>query len=297
VAVSADGNPFWGALDPYWGGATAVAEAMRNVAAVGAVPQCLTDCLNFGNPEDPAVFHQFREAVRGLGDAARRLGLKGEPGAPVPFVSGNVSLYNESARGQAIPPSPIVACFGTIDDYSRAVAQTVRGPASRLVLVGHRRRELGGSVYYQVRGLTGGLPPTVDFDHERGAIYGTIDAIDRGLVSAAHDISEGGLVTAIFEMLAGSAFGVQIDLPAHPFGLKPDEALFSESGGFVLEVAEEHLEAVDAIFGRYEVKPLTVGSLLDDRVFRIDVEGERVADLEMSDMEHRWRSTVPELLA
>ncbi|TPW01076.1 MAG: phosphoribosylformylglycinamidine synthase, partial [bacterium] len=146
VAVSVDGNPRYGRLDPWRGGATAVAEAMRNVAAVGATPHALTDCLNFGNPEDPEVFHEFRESVRGLGEAARRLGLKGEPGAPVPFVSGNVSLYNFSATGRAIPPSPIVACFGILEDYSRAVGQTARRSRSLLVLVGDRRAEFGGSI-------------------------------------------------------------------------------------------------------------------------------------------------------
>ena len=297
VAVSVDGNPVRGALDPYWGGATAVAEAMRNVAAVGAVPQCLTDCLNFGNPEDPAVFHQFREAVRGLGDAARRLGLKGEPNAPLPFVSGNVSFYNESTTGRAIPPSPIVACFGTIDDYSRAVPQTVRLAGTRLVLVGNRRRELGGSIYYAVRGIAGGLPPTVDFDHERGVLHGTIDAIDRGLVLSCHDISEGGLATAVFEMIAGTGFGAALELDAHPFGLKPDEALFSESGGFVLEVREEDLQVLEGIYGRHDVRPLVFATTVDDHAFRIDVDGDRLADPDLTEMERLFSGTIPELLS
>ncbi len=297
VAVSVDGNPAYGALDPYWGGATAVAESMRNVAATGAVPQCLTDCLNFGNPEDPGVFHQFRESVRGLGDAARRLGLKGEKDHPVPFVSGNVSLYNQSGAGRAVHPSPIVACFGVIDDYSRAVPGSARSEDSRIVLVGNRRRELGGSICYRTRGIAGGRPPTVDFDHERGVLYGVIDAIERGLVLAAHDISEGGLVTAAFEMLPDTGLGLVLDLPRRPFGLKFDEALFSESGGFVLEVPEEHLPALDSVFLRYGVSPMVIGRFTGESAFLVNADGERWIDMEVGELERAWRGTVPEWMA
>jgi phosphoribosylformylglycinamidine synthase len=235
--------------------------------------------------------------VRGLGDAARRLGLKGEPGAPVPFVSGNVSFYNESTTGRAIPPSPIVACFGTIDDYSRAVPQSLREAGSTLLLVGNRRRELGASIYYRVRGLPGGLPVTVDYDHERGVLYGTIDAIDRGLVLSAHDISEGGLVAAAFEMLAGTGLGADLAFPDHPWGLAPDLALFSESGGFLLEVREGNVSAVEAIFARHGVTPATAGTTADGRGFKIEVGGERLVDLDMDDLERAWRDTLPGILS
>ena len=118
IATSVDGNPFYSSLDPYLGAVHAVCESVRNVAAVGAVPVALTDCLNFGNPENPGVFGDFEETVRGIGDAARALRA---PGAeePVPIVSGNVSFYNESHSGSAVPPSPIVACYGVLEDYSR----------------------------------------------------------------------------------------------------------------------------------------------------------------------------------
>ncbi|MDZ4803443.1 MAG: phosphoribosylformylglycinamidine synthase subunit PurL [Candidatus Eisenbacteria bacterium] len=296
VAVSVDGNPRYGRLDPYRGGLTAVAEAMRNVAAIGATPACLTDCLNFGNPEDPEVFHEFRESVRGLGDAARRLGLKGEPGAPVPFVSGNVSLYNFSATGRAIPPSPIVACFGILEDYSRAVGQTARRARSLLVLVGARRAEHGGSIAADLLGVSGGQPPTVDFDHECSVLYGVIDAIDRGLVLSCHDISDGGLIITLFEMLVDSELGVRLDLPTTMFGLPWMEALLSESGGFLMEVVEDQFTLVQSLFERQDVAPMVVGVLHDDRTIDIVAGGERRAMIAMEELTAAFRRTIPELM-
>jgi phosphoribosylformylglycinamidine synthase len=120
AAITVDGNPWYVAADPYWGAAHVVYEALRNLVAVGARPIALTDCLNFGNPEDPEVFDEFVRSVRGLGDAARALGPDGV--TPVPIVSGNVSFYNESSTGRSIEPSPIVAALGVLDDYSFAVS-------------------------------------------------------------------------------------------------------------------------------------------------------------------------------
>jgi len=297
VAVSVDGNPWYGRLDPYRGGLTAVAEAMRNVAATGATPQCLTDCLNFGNPEDPEVFHEFRESVRGLGEAARRLGMKGEPGAPVPFVSGNVSLYNFSAAGRAIPPSPIVACFGIIEDYSRAVGPTARRARSQVVLVGTRRAEFGGSIVADLLGLAGGQPPTVDFDHERGVLYGVIDAIDRGLVLSCHDISEGGLIVALFEMLVDSELGARLDLPETIHELSWCEALLSESGGFLMEVPEDNLTPLTSLFARHDVTPMVIGAFQDDPEIEIVAGEERRAVILMSELMAAWRRTIPGLMS
>ena len=147
VALSVDGNPFYGDISPYWGGANAVAEAMRNVASVGAVPQALTDCLNFGNPENPEAFWEFDEAVRGLSDAATQIWLKGYENQPVPIVSGNVSLYNESSTGNAISPSAIIACVGTMPDYSLAVTMQLKSVGDGLYMIGPRQDELGGCAY------------------------------------------------------------------------------------------------------------------------------------------------------
>jgi phosphoribosylformylglycinamidine synthase len=296
VAVSVDGNPFHGALDPYQGGAGAVAEAMRNVAAVGARPWCLTDCLNYGNPEDPAVFRQFQEGVRGIGDAARGIGLVDEPDTPVPVVSGNVSFYNQSTQGKAIPPSPIVACFGVLDDYAFATTQTVKEAGDVLILIGERRLELGGSAYWRARGVAGGVPPRVDFAETRAQIGAVLDAIAASHVSAAHDISEGGLAAAAAEMAFRSGLGMRLDLEAEPGGLRADEYLFSETGGFLIAIPEDAVEAVMALCAARGARARAVGRVTGDRELRIEVGDRTWARIDLERLEARWAGGLREAL-
>ncbi len=150
IAVSADGSPYIGRLDPYAGGAHAVLEAVRNLVCVGAEPVCVTDCLNFGNPEIPGVMWQFTEAVRGIGDVCRGIGLPSSPGDPLPVVSGNVSFYNESDTGAAVYPSPVVAAFGYLDDFSRATTSAFKEAGSKIYLIGRRWGEMGASQLYRL---------------------------------------------------------------------------------------------------------------------------------------------------
>ena len=241
VALSADGNPRYGELDPYWGGANAVCEAVRNVVASGASPRALTDCLNFGNPEKPGVFRDFRESVRGLSDAARGIGtVELDDGSPLPFVSGNVSFYNESSTGRAVPPSPIVCCLGVLPDASKAVGVRLGKAGHRLLLVGDRRDELGGSEVARLLGQTErGVVPTADFGQERATARAVLAAIEKGAVVAAHDVSSGGLFVALAEMMLGSwsrvELGLGVDLSGLP-GRGDLERLFSETGAYLLEV-------------------------------------------------------------
>ena len=251
IATSVDGNPFYSALDAYTGAMYTVCESIRNVAAVGAVPVALTDCLNFGNPENPRVFRDFEDAVRGIGDAARALSPKGTD-EPVPIVSGNVSFYNESHSGSAIPPSPIVACFGVLEDYSQAVSLCLKRPGSALLLVGDRKPGLGGSALMASLGRQGeGRLPDLDLYDERRSIHAVTESIRRGHVLACHDISDGGLAVALAEMVIGGwgrgTVGARVSLD---FGgdLDAVEVLFSESGGFVMEVPDESVRHVlDAV--------------------------------------------------
>ena len=226
VAVAADGNPFLGALDSYQAGAAAVAESVRNIAATGAAPIALTDCLNFGSPEVPEVFHDFVEAVRGIGDAARGIGLKDEDAespagnargatgpaaaAPIPIISGNVSFYNQSSNGSAIHPSPIVCAVGRIDDVARVVTMGLKGPGNALVLVGRRGGEMGGSALARVAGVPPGDVPPVRFDEERAGMLGVTDLASRGLLHSCHDISDGGLLAAVAEMMLAAPSDVEI---------------------------------------------------------------------------------------
>jgi len=296
VAVAVDGNPLYGALDPYWAGACAVAEAMRNVAAVGAAPIALTDCLNYGNPEKPEVFHQFAEGVRGIADAARRIWRKGTNGEPVPVISGNVSFYNEAGSGQAVNPTPVVACVGAMDDFSKAVTMHAKRAGNRLLLVGERRGALGGSAYLAAEADAGARyraqAPHVDFDAERAAIHGTIDCIQEGLVRSCHDISDGGLAMCILEMLmvpGGAPLGADVDLDALGSSLEAHEILFGEDGGFVLEAAPESRRAVLDLLGSCGAKAWDVGRTTDDGVLRCRAGGRLVLELDVARALVSWR--------
>ncbi|HIE50275.1 MAG TPA: phosphoribosylformylglycinamidine synthase subunit PurL [Armatimonadetes bacterium] len=308
VALSVDGNPFYGRISPFWGGATAVAEAMRNVAAVGATPYGLTDCLNFGDPEKPEAFWEFRESVRGLAEAARNLWLKGHENTPVPFVSGNVSFYNESEAGHAVDPSPIVACLGVMEDYSKALTLQLKEPGNRLYLVGERYDELGGSAFYhELLGLWGANVPQVRWERERGMIYGTIDAVNAGLVRAVHDISNGGLITTVAEMMMGGwawgTWGAEIDLDRVPLGVGVASQvkalllrLFAESSGFVLEVPPSQAEELEATFARCGVTAFPLGEVAAHGRLIVKSRQETLIDVPLEEMKTAWTSGLPEAM-
>jgi len=149
----------------------------------------------------------------------------------------------------------------------------------------------------ELLGGTGGEPPTVDFDPERGVMYGVIDAMDRGLVLSCHDISDGGLVVSLFEMLVDSELGARLDLPMTISGLPWMEALLSESGGFLMEVAEDQVASLSSLFARHEVTPLVLGVFQDDRDITIVAGGERRATLALDELTAAWRRTIPELMS
>src|SRR5687767_12295132 len=256
-ALTVDGNPWYVAADPYWGTAHAVLEALRNLAAVGARPVALTDCLNFGNPEDPEVFDEFTKSVRGLGDAARNLSPEGPDGPPVAVVSGNVSFYNESARGRSIEPSPIVAALGVLDDYSVAVGTGLRAHPGVLVLTGARGEKTGASqLRHLLTGETGGPLPELEFDPERRRLNAVREAVLLGLVRSCHDISEGGLAIAALEMALGGfasvGFGLQIPISGLGDSV-PEVRLYSEAPGFLMETSNEKLGELLALFARHGV--------------------------------------------
>lgn len=295
MALSVDGNPFYGELSPYWGGATAVAEAMRNVAAVGAIPKAMTDCLNYGNPEVPRDFWALEEGIKGLSDAARNLYHPKESREPVPFVSGNVSLYNQSASGRSIPPSPIIACMGVVPDASRALTQEIKKAGDLLVLVGERLSELGGSEYYRALDLgLGANVPQVHYETERGIIYGTAEAVQKGLVRAAHDISAGGLIISAAEMLLacrpGDPVGVRIDLKKVTTDLRDDLWLFSESSGMLFEVDAQKLPALKSHFAEFGLDIFVIGETNSVSSLTVeDREGGILLDLPVAEMRRIWR--------
>jgi phosphoribosylformylglycinamidine synthase len=224
IALATDANGRYTQLDPYTGAQLALAEAYRNVAVTGATPAAVTNCLNFGSPEDPGVMWQFSEAVRGLADGCAALGI--------PVTGGNVSFYNQTGS-TAILPTPVVGVLGVIDDVSRRIPTDFGvEPGETLILLGDTRDEFDGSVWAQVTGdHLGGRPPVVDLARER-LLADVLSAASRdGLVSAAHDLSEGGLIQAVVESALHGETGCRIVIPE---GTDPFVALFSESAGRVL---------------------------------------------------------------
>ena len=234
LAVAVDCNQRWVSLDPYEGGKAAVAEAARNVACTGAEPLGITDCLNFGNPDKPEIFFQFREACRGIGDACRAFGT--------PVTGGNVSLYNESPTG-AIDPTPTVGMVGLLRDVSHRVPSHFTTPGDRVLLLGTTAGHLGGSSYWEVlHDFVGGAPPPVDLPAELRLQRLLVAAAGRGLLRSAHDCADGGLAVALAEACLGEPYaadtlGASVELPGRP-GMPPQALLYGEDAGRVVVSCE-----------------------------------------------------------
>jgi phosphoribosylformylglycinamidine synthase subunit PurL len=216
IALATDGNGRYCRLDPYQGTQLALSEAYRNVAATGARPLAVTNCLNFGSPEDPAVMWQFAEATRGLADGCAALG--------VPVTGGNVSFYNQTGT-TPIHPTPVIGVLGVHDDVRRRVGIGFPDAEASLVLLGRTGPEFGGSAWAHVcHGHLGGRPPAADLDAERRLAALLAAAVADGLLSAAHDLSDGGLAVGLAESCLRGRTGCTVRLPEDPF-----TALFSES--------------------------------------------------------------------
>ncbi|PIR74145.1 MAG: phosphoribosylformylglycinamidine synthase subunit PurL [Candidatus Magasanikbacteria bacterium CG10_big_fil_rev_8_21_14_0_10_47_10] len=280
IALSVDHNPRYCKISPYWGAVNAVAEACRNVAAVGATPWALTDCLNFGNPEKPDQMWEFVEAVRGISDAQRGIHIKDYLTAPIPIISGNVSLYNESGQG-AIAPSPVIACLGRLRDVSRAITMAFKQQDSAILLVGERKDECGGSVYYDIIGELGANVPKPVLRDVEAQIFALTDAIYHGYVLAAHDISDGGVAACIAEMCFDNMIGVNATIPG---SLDPEKLLFGESGGFVIQVKKERVTRVEEIFQNRGAQVVVIGETTESE--RIELNG--CIDVLLTDARYAW---------
>jgi phosphoribosylformylglycinamidine synthase len=260
IAVATDGNAAYTYLDPYAGGAIAVAEAARNVACTGARPIAMTNCLNFGNPEKPEVYYQLSEAIRGISDAARALEL--------PVISGNVSLYNET-NGEAIWPTPVVGVVGLIDDVERAVPMGFREDGGVVFVAGTAPSADGfaGSTYLRLmRGVTAGRP-AFDVDAEARLQRFLIEAADAGLLRSAHDVSTGGLAVALAECAIDGGRGM---IAQRPFDATE---LFSESQSRVaLSCASTDGTALAAIAARHNVPLDEIGVVGGGRLVLGDLD-------------------------
>ncbi|GGJ09818.1 phosphoribosylformylglycinamidine synthase subunit PurL [Alicyclobacillus cellulosilyticus] len=255
VALVTDGNGRYTALNPRRGGAIAVAEAARNLACTGAKPLAITDCLNFGNPEKPEVMWQFAEAVAGMSEACRVL--------DTPVVSGNVSFYNES-HGQDIFPTPIVGAVGVVEDLRHVTPNAFQHAGSAIVLLGAPDTALDGSLFWQLAaGRPAGDAPRLHLDAERALCDLLLQLIRRGLIRAAHDVSEGGFAVALAEMCIGQGIGAAVSLGRSGAESPLARAgwLFSEAQGRVIvEMAPADVAAVIAAAEAAGVPAQAVGT-------------------------------------
>ncbi|MCK0172592.1 phosphoribosylformylglycinamidine synthase subunit PurL [Mycolicibacterium sp. F2034L] len=268
IAVSTDASGRYTVLDPYTGAQLALAEAYRNVAVTGATPVAVTNCLNFGSPEDPGVMWQFSQAVRGLADGCAALGI--------PVTGGNVSFYNQTGS-TAILPTPVVGVLGVIDDVKRRIPTGFGSePGETLMLLGDTRDEFDGSIWAQVTAdHLGGLPPRVDLDREK-LLADVLTAASRdGLVSAAHDISEGGLIQAVVESALAGETGCRIVLPEDwTEGTAPFTFLFSESAGRVLVAVPRTEESRFRAMCEARGLPAVRIGVVDRAADTVDVQGQ-----------------------
>jgi phosphoribosylformylglycinamidine synthase II len=282
VAVSTDCNGRFARLDPYAGAQLALAEAYRNVSTGGATPLAISDCLNFGSPEDPAVMWQFAEACRGLKDACVELGI--------PVTGGNVSLYNQTGD-TAILPTPVVAVLGVIEDVTRRTPTGFPATGHQVLLLGETREELDGSEWaHVVHGHLGGTPPQVDLAAERALSELLVEA--TGVLSSAHDLSEGGLAQALVEACLRHDVGVRVE-PGDNLGADPFVGLFSESAARVLvTVTPDDEERLFELAAEHGVRVTSLGQTHGDRLV---VDG--LFDVPLDEMRAAWTATLPAALA
>ncbi|MCH8328422.1 MAG: phosphoribosylformylglycinamidine synthase subunit PurL, partial [Candidatus Marinimicrobia bacterium] len=262
LAISTDGNGRYVYLNPRSGGAIAVAEAARNVVCVGAKPVAITNCLNFGNPNDPEIYYQFTEAVVGITQACRALNT--------PVTGGNVSFYNENPSG-AIYPTPVIGMLGIIENIDHLTTPAFKSEGDFVVVLGSINGELGGSEFLEMEhGKVAGNAPLIDLDTELHVQNVCLEAIGEGLIHSAHDISDGGLAVCLTEsLLAGpSGLGVEIHLSRR---LRNDEILFGESQStIIVTILEDHLLALQRLAMQEQVPVVTIGRITTDGRLKIN---------------------------
>jgi phosphoribosylformylglycinamidine synthase II len=264
LAITTDCTPRYCYADPVAGGAQAIAEAFRNICAVGAKPLAATDCMNFGNPEKPEIMGQFVGCIEGMAEACAKLGM--------PIVSGNVSLYNET-EGKAVLPTPSIGAVGVLDDLGRMATLAFKEAGEALILIGETRGHLGQSLWLrECHGLDGreaGPPPPVDLDLERKAGELVRQLIAQELVSAAHDISDGGLLVAITEMALGGGIGAELSGPENL--ALAGWAFGEDQGRYLLAVRE--VGPVLAAAGAAGVRASVIGRTQADPVLSVSGRG------------------------
>ena len=284
LAVTADVNPRFMERDPYWGACSAVDETCRNLVSVGAKPDALLDCLNFGNPEKPERMGEFYEACRGLGEMARGLHL--------PFMSGNVSFYNESFK-TAVPPTPEIMGIGIVEDIRKCVTSDFKKHGNPVFLVGKKtEKETGGSEYYKIMNVDGGIVPRTDIKILNNCIKSILEAVSKGFISACHDTSEGGLGVCLSEMCIGGDIGVNIDIANVGTGLRSDFKLFSESNTrWVVEVKKTCRKDFEKLLKTRKTSFVYLGEVKNN-ILVIKDNKKKIIDLNVDILRDQWSKTI-----
>ena len=288
LAMTLDGNGLYCYLDPRTGGAIAVAEACRNLACVGARPIGVTNCLNFGNPEKPEIMWQFKKIVEGLAEACRTFSI--------PVTGGNVSFYNDT-EGFSIHPTPVLGVVGLIDDVNRLIGPAFKKEGELIVLLGENTEELGASEYLRtIHGLEQGRPPAIDLKRELAVQDVSIEAIARGLVQSAHDISEGGLAVCAAEgcVLGHPAIGCILDLEDK---VRTDALLFGEAQSRIMvSVSEVRLPELLELAAEKGVPARVIGKT-GGKELAIRKSGREVLRLPVVRLFEAWKNSLPEALS
>jgi phosphoribosylformylglycinamidine synthase len=282
LAFTSDVNPRMVGVDPYWGAASSVEESFRNLVAIGARPHSMSDCLCFGNPEKEEIMGQFVAACEGLHFAADNFG--------VPFISGNVSFYNES-EGTAILPTPTIMTVGLIDDVRKAVSMDLKGAGNALYIIGETDSELGGSEYFArvyPEQAPGKVVPRVYPDKFKAKMEFLFSAMDQNFILSCHDIAEGGLAVALAEMCFAGSFGANVDICHLPGKAERDDyRLFSESNGrWIVEV--KNAADFEELARKHNIEFAKLGTTINAKKLKI---GE-IIDLPLEELHKAWKRPV-----
>lgn len=283
LAMTTDCNARYIYLDPEVGGAIAVAEAARNVVCSGAKPLAITDCLNFGSPENPEIFWQFEKAVDGMSAACQTL--------DTPVIGGNVSFYNERS-GMAVYPTPVVGMVGLIEDIEHITTQAFQAEGDVIFLLGETRAEFGGSELQKiVTGTIEGHAPHLDLEVEKELQACTLQAIQKGYVASAHDVAEGGLAVALAESCIAGECGADVELQGD---LSPTAHLFAESQSrILLSIKEEQVEAFQRFASQFSINVQRIGQVNKAPTISICVNGEQAVTMERDTLKAAWKEAIP----
>ncbi len=260
IAMTTNCNSKYCYLNPFTGSMIAVAESARNLACSGAVPLAITDCLNFGNPENPEIMWQFKESINGISNAAAFLGT--------PIVSGNVSLYNQTGN-EAIYPTPTIGMVGLIENSSKIINQWFKNENDLIIQIGNTYEEFGGSEFLNLQSPNLlNRAPELNLDSEKKLINILLELIQDGILNSAHDISEGGLITALAEscFTPDGQIGINIENPL-PNSLTEDALLFSESQSRVIvSLDKKKLAKFEQVLNKHEIEYNLLGTTGGDRL-------------------------------